>query len=120
MPTLRVVGPGRAGSSLARALDAAGWAVLDPVRHGEDLTDAAAGVDMVVIPTPEAAVRETAPSIEPVDETVVAHLAGSLGLEALAPHVRRAAVHPLRSIPTTDTDLTGAWFAVSGDPGGGG
>jgi predicted short-subunit dehydrogenase-like oxidoreductase (DUF2520 family) len=47
---------------------------------------------------------------------VVAHLAGSLGLDVLAPHQRRAAIHPLRSIPTPDTDLSGAWFAVAGDP----
>src|SRR4051794_11981431 len=116
MPVLRVVGPGRAGSSLARALDAAGWTVLEPVRRGEDVTAAATGVDLVVIATPDAAVPEVASSIEPVGETVVAHLAGSLGLDVLAPHVRRAAVHPLRSLPTTDTDLNGAWFAVAGDP----
>ena len=46
----------------------------------------------------------------------MAHLAGSLGLDVLAPHERRAAVHPLRSIPTGATDLRGAWFAVAGDP----
>lgn len=118
MPTLRVVGPGRAGSSFARALDAAGWTVLEPVRHGEDVSGAAAGVDVVVIATPDAAVAEVAAAIEPVDETVVAHLAGSLGLDVLTPHVRRAAVHPLRSLPTTDTDLNGTWFAVAGDPVG--
>src|SRR4029079_18402202 len=44
--------------------------------------------------------------------------AGSLGLDALAPHPRRAAVHPLRSIPAPDTELTGAWVAGAGDPMG--
>src|SRR6266550_2159125 len=116
MPMLRVVGPGRAGSSLARALGHAGWTVLEPVRRGEDVSRAAAGVDLVVIATPDAAVAEVAATIEPVDETVVAHLAGSLGLDVLSPHVRRAAVHPLRSIPTRDTVLNGTWFAIAGDP----
>jgi predicted short-subunit dehydrogenase-like oxidoreductase (DUF2520 family) len=116
MPTLRVVGPGRAGSSLARALAEAGWTVLEPVHRGGDVAPAAAGVDLVVIATPDIVVAEIAAAIEPVPTTVVAHLAGSLGLDVLAPHPRRAAVHPLRSIPTTDTDLRGAWFAVAGDP----
>ena len=118
MPTLRVVGPGRAGSSLARALEAAGWKVAAPLRRGDDVSGAAGGVDVVVIATPDAAVASVAAAITPVDATVVAHLAGSLGLDALAPHVRRAAIHPLRSLPTPDTDLNGAWFAVAGDPMG--
>jgi predicted short-subunit dehydrogenase-like oxidoreductase (DUF2520 family) len=113
MPTLRVVGPGRAGSSLARALEAAGWYVAEPVHHGDDPSAAARDVDLVVIATPDSVVAEVAAAIEP--GAVVAHLAGSLGLDALAPHERRAAIHPLRSIPTPDTDLRGAWFAVAGD-----
>jgi predicted short-subunit dehydrogenase-like oxidoreductase (DUF2520 family) len=115
VPTLRVVGPGRAGTSLARALGAAGWDVAEPVRRGEDPTGAAAGVDLVLVATPDAAVAEVAGAIEPGD-AVVGHLAGSLGLDALAPHVARAAIHPLRSIPTPDTDLRGAWFAIAGHP----
>lgn len=115
MPTLRVVGPGRAGGSLARALAAAGWIVLDPIRHGEPVAAAAEGVDLLVLATPDAAVADVAASITPVPTTVVAHLAGSLGLDVLAPHERRAAVHPLRAIPTPTTELTGAWFAVAGD-----
>lgn len=115
MPTLRVVGPGRAGSSMARGLAAAGWDVVEPVRRGEDPSAAGAGVDLVLVATPDAAVAEVAAGIEPGD-AVVAHLAGSLGLDALATHDRRAAIHPLRSIPTPATDLRGAWFAVAGDP----
>src|SRR5439155_6907711 len=38
--------------------------------------------------------------------------------DVLDPHPRRAAIHPLRSLPTSDTDLNGAWFAVAGDPVG--
>jgi len=116
MATLRVVGPGRAGGSLQRALAAAGWDVVEPRRRGDDLTDAAAGVDLLVIATPDAALADVSASIEPVASTVVAHLAGSLGLDVLAGHRRAAALHPLRSIPTADTDLRGAWFAVAGDP----
>ena len=116
MPTLRVVGPGRAGGSLERALRAAGWDAESPLGRGDDLSGAGHGVDLLVLATPDAAVAEVAAAIEPVATTVVAHMAGSLALDVLAGHDRRAALHPLRSIPTPDTDLHGAWFAVAGDP----
>jgi len=117
--TLRVVGPGRAGGSLAGALGAAGWRVERPVRRGDDLAGAAAGVDLLVIATPDAAIAEVAAAVAPGD-AVVAHLAGSLGLDVLAPHERRAAVHPLVSLPNVDVGAErlrdGAWFAVAGEP----
>jgi predicted short-subunit dehydrogenase-like oxidoreductase (DUF2520 family) len=89
---------------------------LEPLRRGDDLRRAAAGADLLVVATPDAAVAEVAAAVEPSASTVVAHLAGSLGLDVLAPHARRAAIHPLRSIPTAATELRGAWFAVAGDP----
>ena len=117
--TLRVVGPGRAGGSLAGALGAAGWRVERPVRRGDDVARAAAGVDLLVIATPDAAIAEVAAAVQPGD-AVVAHLAGSLGLDALAPHEGRAAVHPLVSLPNAEVGAErlrdGAWFAVAGDP----
>jgi len=86
------------------------------LRHGHDLTGAAYGVDLLVIATPDAAVAEVAAVVTPVVGTVVAHLAGALGLDVLEPHAKRASLHPLRSIPSGDTSLVGAWFAVAGDP----
>lgn len=115
MPTLRVIGPGRAGTAMSRALAAAGWTVAAPVRHGEAVREAATGTDLLLIATPDAAVAEVAAAVAPVPTTVVAHLAGSLGLDVLAGHERRASIHPLVSIPTGDTDVRGAWFAVAGD-----
>jgi predicted short-subunit dehydrogenase-like oxidoreductase (DUF2520 family) len=113
VPTLRVVGPGRDSTSMARALAAAGWDVAEPARRGERAT--ASGVDLLLVATPDSVIAEVAAAIEP-GEAVVAHLAGSLGLDVLAPHERRAAIHPLRAIPNGETDLRGAWFAVAGDP----
>jgi predicted short-subunit dehydrogenase-like oxidoreductase (DUF2520 family) len=101
---------------MARALEAVGWQVAGFLGRGEDVSTAAAGVDLLLVATPDGAVAEVAAAVRPVDTTVVAHLAGSLGLDALAGHPRRGAVHPLRSIPTAATDLRGAWFAVAGDP----
>jgi predicted short-subunit dehydrogenase-like oxidoreductase (DUF2520 family) len=116
---VRIIGPGRAGTSLSRALANARWDVMPPLGRGEDLSGAAAGTDLLVLATPDDRVRDVARAVEPVPTTVVAHLAGSLGLGALAPHPRRAAVHPLVALPSPELGakrLVGAWFAVAGDP----
>jgi predicted short-subunit dehydrogenase-like oxidoreductase (DUF2520 family) len=83
--------------------------------RSDDVRTACHGADLVVIATPDSAIASVAASISPVEGCVVAHLAGALGLDVLAPHVRRASIHPLRSLPTTSSDLSGAWFAVAGD-----
>lgn len=119
MPSLRVIGPGRAGLSLTRALVERGWDAVPPLRRGEDLVGAAAGVDLLVIATPDAAIAEVAAAVRPVPTTVVAHLSGSLGLAVLAGHPRRAGLHPLVAMADADRGaeaLPGAWFAVVGDP----
>src|SRR6056297_3551208 len=111
----RIVGPGRAGGALARALAIAGWAVAEPVRHGGATAEAADGVDLVVVATPDAAIAAVAADIAPRDDVVVAHLSGSLGTDVLAPHAHRAAIHPLASLPDPEAGaerLRGAWFAV--------
>jgi predicted short-subunit dehydrogenase-like oxidoreductase (DUF2520 family) len=118
LPSVRTIGRGRAGSSLVRALVAAGWTDAGSLGRGDDVAGAAGGdVDLLVIATPDAAVRDVAAAVASVPLCVVAHLAGSLGLDVLTGegHVRAAAVHPLRAIPTPDTPLAGAWFAVAGD-----
>src|SRR5688500_7324964 len=112
---VRVIGPGRAGLSLARGLEQAGWVVLDVLGRGDAVAGAAFGADLLVIATPDATIASVASAVEPDAGCVVAHLAGALGLDVLAPHARRASVHPLRSLPTTSSDLSGAWFAVAGD-----
>ncbi len=118
-PRLRVVGAGRAGGALAAALAEVGWDVVGLLGRGDDVADAAADVDLLVIATPDAAIAEVAAAVEP-GEAVVAHLAGSLGLEVLAPHGRRAGVHPLISLPSPQVGARrlreGGWFAIAGDP----
>ncbi len=113
--TARIVGPGRAGRALARALTDAGWAVEPLVGRDDDVSGAAEGVDLLVIATPDGAIADVAAAMRPVPTTVVAHLAGSLGLDVLAPHERRASIHPLVSLAGS-AKLQGAWFAVAGDP----
>lgn len=118
--TARVIGPGRAGGALALALRRIGWRVLPSLARGDDLSAAAQGVDLVLIATPDPVVAEVARAIAPRPETVIAHLAGAHGLDVLGDHQRRAALHPLVSLPDAETGAdrltAGAWFAVAGDP----
>ncbi len=119
MDAVRVIGPGRAGRSLAAALGAAGWPVVGLLGRSDDLTRAAEGVGVLVIATPDDVVADVARSVRPNDATVVLHLSGSLGLDALAPHRRRAALHPLVPLPTPEIGaqrlVSGVTFAVAGD-----
>jgi predicted short-subunit dehydrogenase-like oxidoreductase (DUF2520 family) len=118
--TLRLVGPGRAGRSITSALVDSGSVLLGVRTRGDDLKDAADGVDVVIIATPDAVVADVAAAIRPVDGTVVLHLSGALGLDVLAPHERRASLHPLMPLPSPEVGRvrlrSGITFAVAGDP----
>jgi predicted short-subunit dehydrogenase-like oxidoreductase (DUF2520 family) len=117
--SVRIIGPGRAGTSLALALANVGWEVAPMLGRSDDVSGAARGVHVLVIATPDDAIGAVAEAVVPVPATVVAHLSGSLGLAELAPHDRRAAIHPLVALPNPDVGarrMFGAWFAVAGDP----
>jgi predicted short-subunit dehydrogenase-like oxidoreductase (DUF2520 family) len=120
MHTIRIIGPGRAGMSLASALSARGWAFAGFLGRRDDPSAAAQGVDVLVLATPDDAVAEVAGAVDPVPTTTVVHLSGSLGLEALAPHPRRAGLHPLVPLPNGAVGAarlaSGVTFAVAGDP----
>ncbi|MBJ7306275.1 MAG: DUF2520 domain-containing protein [Acidimicrobiia bacterium] len=114
--SVRIIGPGRAGGALAIALARVGWTVVAPVHRGESLSAAASGVDLLVIATPDGVIADVAREITPDPTTVVVHLSGALGLEALATHPQRASLHPLTSMPTAEIGaerlVGGAWFAI--------
>ena len=114
--SVRVVGPGRAGGALSSALSQVGWTVHPPIRRGESLIDAAQDVDLLVLAVPDSAIRDVAAAVAPVSTTVVAHLSGALGLDAVSQHPMRAALHPLTSMPTAALGAErlsrGAWFAL--------
>ncbi len=102
---------------MATGLAAAGWGVEQISGRAEDLSGAGRSVDLVILAVPDGAIASVADRIEPTD-AAVCHLAGSLGLDVLSPHRRRAAVHPLVALPDAETGarrLRGAWFAVAGD-----
>ncbi len=122
--TVRIIGPGRVGRSFERALldhaGASGWTVLPLLGRGDDLTDAARGADLVLVTTPDDAIRRTAAQIRPNPSCVIAHSSGTHTLDALEGHPRRASVHPLASIPDATVGarrlVERCAFAVDGDP----
>jgi predicted short-subunit dehydrogenase-like oxidoreductase (DUF2520 family) len=118
--TIRIIGPGRAGTSIAAALAALGWDVVGFLGRHDDLVDAAVGVDLLVIATPDDTIPAVAAAVRPRSDTTVLHLSGSLGLDALAPHPRRAALHPLVPLPNAlvgaERLASGVTFAVAGEP----
>ncbi len=121
LPRMRIIGPGRAGGSLALALAATGrWVLVPALGRDDDVRDAAQDVDVVVIATPDAAIAEVAAAIEPAPTATVVHLAGSLGLDVVGTHPRRGALHPLVALPEPGLGgqrlRAGAWFAIAGDP----
>jgi predicted short-subunit dehydrogenase-like oxidoreductase (DUF2520 family) len=120
MYSIRIIGPGRAGTSLAAALSARGWEFAGFCGRHDDLAGAARGVDVLVIATPDDAIAEVAAAVVPVEGTTLVHLSGSLGLDALAPHPLRAAVHPLVPLPNGEVGAarlcSAVTFAVAGAP----
>jgi predicted short-subunit dehydrogenase-like oxidoreductase (DUF2520 family) len=72
----------------------------------------------VILAVPDDAIGPVARAVEP-GPAVMVHLSGAATLEVLAPHERRASVHPLVSLPDAEVGtrrlLGGAAFAVAGD-----
>ena len=119
--TFRVLGPGRAGRSLMASLDGVGgYRSLGAWGRDRSPVDAAHGVDVLVVATPDDVVAEVAAAVRPSATTVVVHLSGSLGLDVLAGHPRRGSLHPLVPLPTPAIGAgrlaSGITFAVAGDP----
>jgi predicted short-subunit dehydrogenase-like oxidoreductase (DUF2520 family) len=136
-----LVGPGRAGTTVALALRDAGWRAAavagrtpasDSVGRLAALLDApavavdAAGASarLVVIATPDDAITETARALAPSLDAaaLVMHLSGARGLDALAPitearpDVQVGALHPLQTLTdgSDSSPLATAWAAVAG------
>lgn len=108
---VQVVGQGRMGSALHRALSDAGADVLPLAGRGASGRDAAGrAVDLVLLAVPDAAISAAAALIEP--GPIVAHLSGATTLAPLAPH-ERCSVHPLLSITGAETRFAGSWAALA-------
>jgi predicted short-subunit dehydrogenase-like oxidoreductase (DUF2520 family) len=120
MTSIRIIGAGRAGLSFEGALRGAGHDVLGVWHHTDDLSEAALGVDVLLLAVPDRAIAATAAAVAPIPGTVVLHCSGSSTLEVLAPHERRGSLHPLVTLPEPVLGALrlrgGLFFAVAGDP----
>ena len=105
-----IVGPGRVGTALARALRDAGVEVGGPVGRGER----PAGCHAIVLCVPDA---EIAPAAEVVTGAapLIGHTSGATPLSALA-HAGLPAfgLHPLQSFAHPGVSFAGAGAAVAG------
>jgi predicted short-subunit dehydrogenase-like oxidoreductase (DUF2520 family) len=109
--TLRIgiVGRGRVGGALARALRAAGHEVDGPAGRGQ----APAG-DVVLLCVPDSEIEPAAAAVAGA-APFVGHTSGATPLGALAPAGAAAfGLHPLQTIVASDTELRGCGCAVAG------
>ncbi|SDD52601.1 pantoate--beta-alanine ligase [Auraticoccus monumenti] len=106
-----VVGPGRAGTTLASALAAAGHRVVGPLGREDALGDL--DVDLVLLCVPDAVISSVARSLPRRDGRLVGHVSGATPLTALGDH-EALSLHPLTTIPREGADLTGVTAAVAG------
>lgn len=115
----RIIGLGGVGRAFAKALVSVGWQFDRGYGRDDDISEAAAGVPVLLICVPDKVVATVAKAVE-IGDAVVMHVAGSLGLDVLSDHERVGSVHPLMSVPDPDGGaerlLDRCYFAISGDP----
>ena len=103
----RVIGPGRAGSTIAARLRGRGCRVVLAREPGPGA--------VVLLAVPDRAIAEVAATVAP--GPWVGHLSGATRLDALAPHgARRFALHPLMTLrgDGDPAQLDGAFAAIGG------
>lgn len=119
MTSVRIIGPGRAGQSFARAFEASDIEVRGVLGRADDIVLAGEGVDVVLLAVPDREVSVVASAVRSVPTTVVMHCSGALGLEVLSSHSRVASLHPLVTLPDPVIGAarlgSGAYFVVAGD-----
>jgi predicted short-subunit dehydrogenase-like oxidoreductase (DUF2520 family) len=138
---ITLVGPGRAGTSLAIAAQAGGHAIVAVVGRTAESAASAAGLfeaaplvpgdplppaDLMVIATRDGVIEPVAAALAPQagDTTAAVHLSGLLPVTALGPLAAAGlavgAFHPLQTLPEPEVGarrLAGSWVAVTaGEP----
>ena len=91
--TVAVVGPGRLGAVLARALVDAGFDVGGPLGRG----DAAPSVDVAILCVPDAAIAEAARDLRP-HARLIGHVSGATGLDDVD-----FSIHPLQTFTGSES-----------------
>jgi predicted short-subunit dehydrogenase-like oxidoreductase (DUF2520 family) len=116
---VRILGAGRAGSSLAKALRETDGFTVELWGREESVAHAADNVDYLFLAVPDDVISNLASAISPSPNTIVSHMAGSLTLSVLSPHTRKASLHPLAMLSDTTIGAlrlrSGITFAIDGD-----
>jgi predicted short-subunit dehydrogenase-like oxidoreductase (DUF2520 family) len=118
LPSLAVIGAGRAGGAIATAAERAGLSV--ELAGRDRALEACRNADVALLCVPDAAVAASCEAIAPVVPSLrfVGHVSGASALDVLEAAMERGAeafsLHPLQTIPDSSADLTGAPCAVSG------
>ena|ERR1041385_906930 len=105
-----VIGPGRLGSAIARALAARGEHVVGPLGR-RDPRPTFDDHDVVLLCVPDDAVATVAADVQP--GPFVGHTAGALSLDALGNH-RAFSIHPLLAVVDGFAGFDGAACAIAG------
>jgi predicted short-subunit dehydrogenase-like oxidoreductase (DUF2520 family) len=141
--TVAIIGAGRVGSSVGYLLNRAGYAVLSVAARTNasaekaaafigagkattDVVQAAAGVEVVFITTPDRAIREVCATIAAAGALkpggIVIHMSGAHSLGLLDPAksvgTDRAVLHPLQSLASKEQGvktLPGSYFRIEAD-----
>lgn len=103
---LAIVGSGRLGTAMARALRGRPeFELVGPLGRGAD----AAGCDAALLCVPDREVALAADLIGP--DVIVGHCSGATGIEPLGPH-EGFSLHPLMAVSVGGADFRGATAAV--------
>lgn len=118
LPAVLLVGAGRVGRSLRRALGEAG---IDARLAGRDeLHEAGAEAELALLCVPDAQIPAAAAALAGVAPQLrfVGHTSGASGLGELRAATEHGAaafsLHPLQTLPDGDADLLGAPAAIAG------
>ena len=120
---IAIVGPGRAGSSLARAAESAGLKVTLAGRR--EAIDACRGADAALLCVPDDAIAEACAACAGLGEetpSLVGHVSGASTLDVLSPATAAGAatfsMHPLQTFPDGQAAVAGMPCAVAGSSAG--
>lgn len=124
-----IIGPGRVGGSLAAAFEksradtsgsATGPGPVELRGRGDGLDDL--GGKVVLLTVPDSEIVPLADRIRALDDSprLVGHTSGATGLAALsgAGTEGEFSVHPLQTVPDSETDLDGCPAAIAGSNAG--
>jgi predicted short-subunit dehydrogenase-like oxidoreductase (DUF2520 family) len=107
LESVAVVGRGRLGTALARALREAGYDVAGPLGRGAEIT----GAQAVLLCVPDGEIAAAAAAIPA--GAPVGHCSGATGLDALGRH-EAFSLHPLMTVTARGAQFAGAGAAIAG------